>query len=137
MSVTVNYKGNEIATVSNETKTLTTSGKWMEGDIAITDSTPELLIYDEDASNGSQIRNIYTVDTVSLQTSKVISSINSPQTIGVDSDYDYFSDGLLLSVNASFVTLATIETYIGDYTNDTINIDSGRIDKYYRKIYGK
>lgn len=37
MSATVTYKGNVITTVSNETKTLTTSGTWLEGNISITD----------------------------------------------------------------------------------------------------
>lgn len=38
MSTTVSYKGNTIATLSNETKTLTTAGTWVEGDMVITDS---------------------------------------------------------------------------------------------------
>lgn len=40
MSTTVNYKGSTIATVKNATKTLTTSGKWLEGDIQLVDVTP-------------------------------------------------------------------------------------------------
>lgn len=38
MATTVTYKGNTIATVSNQTKTLTTSGKYMEADVVITDT---------------------------------------------------------------------------------------------------
>lgn len=38
MATTVSYKGSTIATVSNQTKTLTTSGKYMEGNVIITDS---------------------------------------------------------------------------------------------------
>lgn len=38
MATTVSYKGSTIATITNQTKTLTTSGKWMEGDVVITDS---------------------------------------------------------------------------------------------------
>lgn len=38
MSTTVSYKGNTIATLNNETKTLTTAGTWVEGNIEITDS---------------------------------------------------------------------------------------------------
>ena len=37
MSTTVEYKNNVITTVENETKVLTTSGKWMEDDITLTD----------------------------------------------------------------------------------------------------
>ncbi len=38
MSTTVNYKGNTIATVNNETKTLNTAGTWVEGDITVVDA---------------------------------------------------------------------------------------------------
>lgn len=37
MSTTVSYKGNTIATVSNNTKTLETEGKYLEADIILTD----------------------------------------------------------------------------------------------------
>lgn len=39
MSTTVQYKGNTLTTVSNATKTLKTAGKYMEGDVSITDSS--------------------------------------------------------------------------------------------------
>jgi hypothetical protein len=39
MSTTVTYKGAEIASVENETKTLKTAGTWVEGDITLTDVT--------------------------------------------------------------------------------------------------
>ena len=39
MSTTVTYKGTEIASVENETKTLKTAGTWVEGDITLTDVT--------------------------------------------------------------------------------------------------
>lgn len=39
MSTTVQYKGNTLATVSNDTKTLKTAGKYMEGDVSITDNS--------------------------------------------------------------------------------------------------
>lgn len=37
MSTTVTYKGNTLVTVSNNTKTLKTAGKYMEGDVVLTD----------------------------------------------------------------------------------------------------
>lgn len=50
MSATVTYKGATIATVDNTTKTLNTSGKWLEDDIDITDvgggGTPVVVIRD-------------------------------------------------------------------------------------------
>ena len=39
MSTTVSYKGNTIATVENNTKTLTTAGKYLEADVVLTDVT--------------------------------------------------------------------------------------------------
>lgn len=39
MSTTVTYKGDTIATVNNNTKTLQTSGKWLEGDITLVDNS--------------------------------------------------------------------------------------------------
>lgn len=39
MSTTVTYKGQTIATVDNDTKTLTTAGTWVEGDISLTDTS--------------------------------------------------------------------------------------------------
>ena len=39
MATTVTYKGATLTTVDNETKTLTTGGTWMEGDLTLTDVT--------------------------------------------------------------------------------------------------
>ena len=38
MSTTVKYKGATLATVTNQTKTLLTSGTWLEDDIELTDA---------------------------------------------------------------------------------------------------
>jgi hypothetical protein len=49
MSTTVSYKGSTIATVNNNTKTLKTSGKYMEGDVVLTDvSTGGFVTQDQD-----------------------------------------------------------------------------------------
>ncbi len=40
MASTITYKGNTIATADNNTKTLLTSGKYMEGNVTVTDVTP-------------------------------------------------------------------------------------------------
>ena len=37
MSTTVTYKGSTLTTVNNQTRTLKTAGKYMEGDIILTD----------------------------------------------------------------------------------------------------
>lgn len=52
MSTTIKYKGNTIATISNETKKLTTKGTWLEDDIEIKDV---------EASNNNAI---FLIDTI-------------------------------------------------------------------------
>ena len=62
MSTTVQYKGNTLTTVSNDTKTLKTAGKYMEGDVVLTDEsvdvsqdtvTPETLLQGYTAHNNT------------------------------------------------------------------------------------
>jgi len=64
MSTTVSYKGSTIATLSNETKTLTTAGTWVEGDIVITDAggTAAISVVDTTDSHGGTIREITALD---------------------------------------------------------------------------
>lgn len=40
MSTTITYKGSTLTTAENQTRTLKTSGKYMEGDVIVTDVTP-------------------------------------------------------------------------------------------------
>lgn len=65
MSTTVNYKGNTIASIENETKTLTTAGTWVEANIVITDETlgGSVIIKDETNSTGITA-NITGGDTI-------------------------------------------------------------------------
>lgn len=60
MSTTATYKGNIIATVNNNTKTLKTAGKYMEGDVILTDVSENqaITITDELDENGGTIRHI-------------------------------------------------------------------------------
>lgn len=67
MSTTVSYKGRDIATVSNNTKTLETEGKYLEADIILTDQS------------GGESKNAQTAQSTTRATSssytKVISLI--------------------------------------------------------------
>lgn len=74
MSTTVKYKGNIITTVNNNTKTLKTAGKYMEGDVELTDTSggaSVISIVDELDEHGGTIRHINAVslegDTVSAE----------------------------------------------------------------------
>lgn len=65
MSTTVSYKGNTIATVSNNTKTLETEGKYLEADIILTDqsqSTPTIQSLSVTPSTSQQTFNSSSVD---------------------------------------------------------------------------
>lgn len=42
MSTTVSYKGSTLTTVNNQTRTLHTAGKWLEGNIVLTDASIDL-----------------------------------------------------------------------------------------------
>ena len=60
MSTTVTYKGNTIATVNNNTKTLKTAGKYMEDDVTLVDVSQNqaIVITDELDEHGGTIRHI-------------------------------------------------------------------------------
>ena len=65
MSTTVKYKGNTLATVSNNTKTLKTAGKYMEGDVVLTDvsqSAPTIQSLSVTPSETAQTFNASGVD---------------------------------------------------------------------------
>lgn len=79
MSTTVSYKGRDIATVSNNTKTLETEGKYLEADIILTDQS-----------------------TPSLQ-AKSATPTESAQTITADSGYDGLSQVGVGAISSSYV----------------------------------
>lgn len=65
MSTTVTYKGNTLTTVNNNTKTLKTAGKYMEGDVLLTDITsasPTIQSLDIVPSEAPQTFNASNID---------------------------------------------------------------------------
>lgn len=93
MSTIVSYKGNTIATVENNTKTLTTAGKYVEADIILTDVTDPssmTVIRSQDSHGGTIVTITGEEIVLNLQTKNVTPS-TSPQTITPDSGYDALS----------------------------------------------
>lgn len=60
MSTTVNYKGNTITTVNNQTKVLSTGGTWLEGDITLVDVTSGGATSIEDVPNATGTTGVIT-----------------------------------------------------------------------------
>ena len=93
MSTTVSYKGSTIAAFTNTSKTLQTSGKWMEDDVTITDtpSSPSLQL-------------IKTVSLGTLSTSAT-SATDTGKTITLASTTGWSNyDLLLVDISVDSVT---------------------------------
>ena len=90
MSTTVTYKGSTLTTVNNQTRTLKTAGKYMEGDVTLTDTSSTIVVSETLDANGGIIKTITTTDEVNLQT-KTITPTSSVQTVNPDTGYDGFS----------------------------------------------
>lgn len=91
MGATVKYNNNVITTLFNETKKLTTSGKWMESDIEIEDTGATALVVDTPDAGGGTIKSITVTDAVNLQGAKSVAYDGQQITVTPDTGYDGFS----------------------------------------------
>lgn len=104
MSTTVSYKGSTIATVDNNTKTLTTEGKYLEANIILTDVTsgggsPKKFVMRPDAELVQSYSADYlavadkgaTLPSYSTSNQTVVASANLSPKVSIDfTNYDYF-----------------------------------------------
>lgn len=126
MSTTVKYKGNTLATVSNDTKTLKTAGKYMEGDVELTDVSSTIVVSETLDANGGIIKTITTTDEVNLQT-KTITPTSTIQTVNPDTGYDGFSQ---VVVNAASGEGSAILITKDIVANGTYNASNDNADGY-------
>ena len=113
MSATVKYKGNTLATVNNETKTLLTAGKYMEDDVEITDvSRP----------------------APSLQTKSATPS-ETAQTVTPDANYDGLSQVDVGAISNTYVGSQVPRKSSSDLTDSgaTVTVPAG----YYAQAASK
>lgn len=106
MSATVTYKGSTLTTAENQTRTLKTAGKYLEGDITITDVTSGggdhvVVVMDTTDVHGGTIREI-TATEQNLQTKNVTPS-ESAQTITADTGYTGLEEVDVAAVSSTYV----------------------------------
>lgn len=104
MSTIVQYKGNTIATVDNNTKTLKTAGKYMEGDVILTDSSlaPTIQLLNITPSESVQTFNSTSVDGYKPVTIGAISSTYIGSGITQRSSSDLIASGATVTVPVGY-----------------------------------
>lgn len=114
MSVTVTYKGNTLATVENATKTLKTAGKYMEGDVTLTDVSSVPMLQAKTNIDPTTSSQTITADTgydglSSVQINAMPNgSAIAPATIsGTDATVSKSTDSITLSKSISVTPLVT------------------------------
>lgn len=130
MSTIVKYKGSTIATITNQTKTLTTSGKWMEADIVITDinnnySVTLNLTGATSSATGTSVANggSYFTKLTPTTAGHKISSVTVTMG-GVDITSQVFNPGVGAKVITSNGTYNASSDNLSGYDTITVNVSS-------------
>lgn len=107
MSTTITYKGNTLATVENNTKVLKTAGKYMEGDVTLTDvsrAAPTIQSLSITPSESAQTFNASDVDGYKPVSVSAISSTYVGSGIARKSSTDLTVSGATISAPAGYYT---------------------------------
>ena len=105
MSTTVTYKGDTLATVSNATKTLKTAGKYMEGDVILTDvsrAAPTIQSLSITPSESAQTFNASGVDGYKPVSVSAVSSTYVGSGIARKSSTDLTVSGATVTAPAGY-----------------------------------
>lgn len=123
MSTTVNYKGNTITTLSNQTKTLQTAGTWLEDNIEITNvDTAAISVIDTIDTAGGTIRQINAIN---------ISDTTATAADVINQKYFYTADGTKTQGTGSGQEIYTSSTGLLYTPIMTIDLTFDRASGYF------
>lgn len=131
MSTTVTYKGSTITTVNNQTRVLNTAGKWLEGDITLTDvsSSGGGGMTVTDVSNANGTGTVVTGDAAILTTKSITE--NGTYAASSDSADGYSSVTVAVPTgitptgtkNISITENGTVTEDVTNYANAQITVN--------------
>lgn len=113
MSTTITYKGDTLTTVENNTKVLKTAGKYMEGDVTLTDvsrAAPTIQSLSITPSESAQTFNASGVDGYKPVSVSAISSTYVGSGIARKSSTDLTVSGATISAPAGYYAEAASKT---------------------------
>ena len=118
MSTTVNYKGQDITTVENQTKTLLTQGKYLEGDIVLTDVSGSdedtLLLALRNQVTSVSDDTLTSIRSYGLAYMTALTSVDFPNLQTINS-YAFYNDYDLVMEGWQFPKAKTIGNYAFRY----------------------
>lgn len=144
MTATITYKGNTLATADNNTKTLLTSGKYLEDDITITDVTSGGSSWTK-IGNTTELTLSYSSTTAASATTIALGSayytkdkiiyVRIRDKSGKQAGYFYGSDAYFMNYyNASGATTTLAAPAVVCYRYTTSNALAGTSGQY--GLYG-
>ena len=129
MSTTVSYKGSTIATVANETKTLTTSGKWLEDDITLVDVTSSAPSTQTKSATPSESQQTIEPDSGYLLSSVTVGAISSTYVgssiMRNDSNDLTVSGDTVTAPTGYYASAASKSVASGALSNPSISVSDG------------
>lgn len=124
MAATVSYKGSTIATISNQTKTLTTSGKYMEADVVITDSSggdsKENEIITRTISGTYENNEVTSIGYYAFAFCSKLTSVNFPNVTVIESSAFTYCSSLS---SMSFPNVTSVKGYAFAYCSNLTSVN--------------